>query len=306
MLHSHLLLARLKPRTANPLGKNCDRCSMRHVVLAFGSGWSVSDVLCTAGPNDAPFEERHENECIAVVTEGTFQCRSTQGSAVLTPGALFLGNIGGCFECGHEHAVGDRCTAFHYSPDLLEGIASGTPEVRSTTFSAPRVPAMSKFVALIAAAEVARDERDSFALDELSIRLAGAALAILANSSATAADPSRRDEKRVTAAVRWIEKEAQAPQSLVELAGAADMSPYHFIRVFARVTGLTPYQYVLHTRLHRAAVRLREADEPILSIALDAGFNDLSTFNRRFRSAMGCTPGAFRAGIIGSRPVRKR
>jgi AraC family transcriptional regulator len=59
---------------------------------------------------------------------------------------------------------------------------------------------------------------------------------------------------------------------------------------------MTPHQLVLRTRLHRAAVRLRTSDEPISTIAFDAGFGDLSTFNRRFRRLMGCSPGAWRAG----------
>ena len=57
-------------------------------------------------------------------------------------------------------------------------------------------------------------------------------------------------------------------------------------------------EYVLRTRLHRAAVRLRTCDEPISTIAFDAGFGDLSTFNRRFRRLMGCSPGAYRAARI--------
>jgi len=69
-------------------------------LLASGPGWSVSDVACTAGPHDRPFEERHHAACIAAVTEGTFQYRSTRGSAVLAPGAVLLGDEGSCFECG--------------------------------------------------------------------------------------------------------------------------------------------------------------------------------------------------------------
>jgi AraC-like DNA-binding protein len=57
---------------------------------------------------------------------------------------------------------------------------------------------------------------------------------------------------------------------------------------------MTPHQFVLHTRLGRAAVRLRTSDEPISGIAFDAGFGDLSTFNRRFRRLMGCSPGDYR------------
>jgi AraC family transcriptional regulator len=73
------------------------------------------------------------------------------------------------------------------------------------------------------------------------------------------------------------------------------MSPYHFLRTFRQVTGMTPHQYVLRTRLHRAAVRLRHSTDAVSTIAYDAGFNDLSTFNRRFRREMGVNPGAFRA-----------
>src|SRR5215813_8697930 len=60
--------------------------------LAAGEGWRVQDVVCTAGPQDRAFEERHGEIVIAAVTEGTFQYRSSLGAAVLTPGALMLGS----------------------------------------------------------------------------------------------------------------------------------------------------------------------------------------------------------------------
>jgi AraC family transcriptional regulator len=65
--------------------------------------------------------------------------------------------------------------------------------------------------------------------------------------------------------------------------------------VFRQVVGTTPHQYLLRTRLHRAAVRLRRTNESISAIAFDAGFNDLSTFNRRFRRVIGVSPGAWRS-----------
>ncbi|WP_192365779.1 helix-turn-helix transcriptional regulator, partial [Mesorhizobium mediterraneum] len=106
--------------------------------------------------------------------------------------------------------------------------------------------------------------------------------------------PSRRDQKRVAEAVRRIELDADRPVSLAELASETATSPYHFLRTFRHVAGMTPYQFLLKTRLHRAAVRLRMSDETISTIAFEAGFNDLSTFNRRFRRVMGEAPGAYR------------
>lgn len=72
------------------------------------------------------------------------------------------------------------------------------------------------------------------------------------------------------------------------------MSAYHFLRTFRNLVRMTPHQYLLHVRMNRAAVRLRLSDEPISSIAYEAGFNDLSTFNRRFRRLIGASPGAYR------------
>ena len=72
------------------------------------------------------------------------------------------------------------------------------------------------------------------------------------------------------------------------------MSRYHFLRTFRTLIGMTPHQFLLRTRMHRAATMLRQSDHTIASVAFDAGFGDLSTFNRRFRQVMGASPGAYR------------
>ena len=50
--------------------------------LASGPDWYVSDVLCTAGAGDRPFEEEHRSVCIAAVTSGSFRYRTSQGAAM--------------------------------------------------------------------------------------------------------------------------------------------------------------------------------------------------------------------------------
>ena len=269
--------------------------SMKQVTLASGPGWSVMDVICSAGPHDRPFEERHARTCIAAVTEGTFQYRSAQGTAVLAPGALLLGNEGACYECGHEHAAGDRCISFHFAPDYLEEIVAAVPGARRAAFAMSRLPPLPELTPIVAVAEVARDERDDAELEELALRLAGAVMTALAAAGPNVRRPSHLDERRVTDALRHIEEEAEERLTIADLARKAAMSPYHFLRVFNQVVGMTPHQFILRTRLHRAAVRLRRSHEPVLAIAVEAGFNDLSTFNRRFRRMMGISPTMFRS-----------
>jgi AraC-like DNA-binding protein len=259
-------------------------------------------VVCTAGPHDRPFEERHEKVCIAAVTHGTFQYRSAQGSAVLAPGALLLGNQGTCFECGHEHAAGDRCLSFHFTAEYMESIAAGVPGARRAAFALPRLPPLPALIPLLAEVEAACDERDSGELEEIALRLGGTVLATLADTKLAAHSPSPRDAQRITRALRRIEAAVEEPLALIDLAREAAMSPYHFLRVFKQVAGMTPHQFVLRTRLHRAAVRLRRSDDSVLAIASGAGFNDLSTFNRHFRKVIGYSPGIFR---VDSRVARR-
>src|SRR5206468_11978987 len=91
--------------------------------LAAGDGWTVSDVVCSAGPPDRPFEEQHSRTSIAIVVSGTFQYTSPAGRDLMTPGSFLLGNAGECFSCGHEHGAGDRCVSFSYAPEFFDPLA---------------------------------------------------------------------------------------------------------------------------------------------------------------------------------------
>ncbi|WP_404927904.1 helix-turn-helix transcriptional regulator [Mesorhizobium sp. ORM16] len=270
-------------------------------IIASGPGWQVSDVVCTAGAGDRPFEEEHRTFCVAAVTSGTFRYRASQGTAMLAPGAVLLGNPGTCYECGHEHGAGDRCLSFHFAPAYMERIVENVPGARMLAFEAPRLPPLPMLMPLLAEAEAARDMAETAAFEELGLRIAGAAVAASSGHTKMTRTPSRRDQKRVAAAVRRIEIDADQPLSLAVLARETATSPYHFLRTFRQIAGMTPYRFLLRTRLHRAAVRLRISDEAISTVAFEAGFGDLSTFNRRFRREMGETPGGYRARRAGRR-----
>jgi AraC-like DNA-binding protein len=262
--------------------------------VADGAGWRVRDLVCTAGPHDRPYEERHGSVCMALVLGGTFRYRAAQGSALLGPGAVLLGNAGACYECGHEHGAGDRCLSFELAPETFESVVAAVPGAPAA-FARAHLPPSPRLMPLVAQAEAARDDKDDAALEELAWRLAGAVLSVIADDCRPAPAPSARDQRRVAAALRAIEAQAEAPLPVAGLAREAGMSPYHFLRTFRQLVGMTPHQFVLRTRLHRAAVRLCRSDEAISEVAFGAGFNDLSTFNRRFRRIMGESPSAYRA-----------
>ncbi|HEY2528793.1 MAG TPA: AraC family transcriptional regulator [Xanthobacteraceae bacterium] len=205
-----------------------------------------------------------------------------------------LGNERHGFTCGHEHSTGDRCLSFHFTREFIEMVAASVPGARRLMFTVPRLPPQPALLPLVAAAEAARDDGDDSELEEIAVRLVGGVMAALAGPKQRLVAPNRRDERRISLALRRIEAQAREPLSLADLAGEAAMSPYHFLRTFRAVVGMTPHQFILHLRLHRAAVRLRRTTDSISAIAFDAGFNDLSTFNRRFRRTLGTSPRNYR------------
>jgi AraC family transcriptional regulator len=94
--------------------------------------------------------------------------------------------------------------------------------------------------------------------------------------------------------IDFIDEQPAADLRLTRLAAIANLSPYHFSRLFQRTMGQPLHRYVLHRRLKRSCRLLLETDLSLAQIAADAGFADESHFLRRFKDAYGFTPGALR------------
>jgi len=115
--------------------------------------------------------------------------------------------------------------------------------------------------------------------------------------------PAPRDRRRAVEAALRMDARSREPIDLESAAKAAGLSPFHFLRVFANVLGVTPHQYVVRSRLRHAARLLSESALPITGIALDVGFNDLSNFVNAFRRAAGVSPRRFRQAARGDRRI---
>jgi AraC family transcriptional regulator len=110
------------------------------------------------------------------------------------------------------------------------------------------------------------------------------------NSAALAAHVGRQALQR---AIDYIHAHLSADLSLIDIAGAAFLSPYHFSRVFKNSVGLSPHQYVLRARVEAAKDLLIAGQNSLGEIASRVGFSDQSHLTRHFKRRYGVPPGAF-------------
>lgn len=81
---------------------------------------------------------------------------------------------------------------------------------------------------------------------------------------------------------------------LDRLANRAGLSKFHFVRAFRSKTGSTPIQYLNRLRVDVAKQKLLSRRTPVIEIASDVGFSDLSTFNKAFKRHAGMSPTQYR------------
>lgn len=192
----------------------------------------------------------------------------------------------------YRPVAGDRCISFSYDPDFFERLvhdargaftrfkAASLPPIRALA------PVVAKALSLLASAGPARCEELAVEVAARTVQAEGGVVCDRGGDPASSA--------RVSRVIRTIENEPDFPADLASLARIARLSPYHFLRTFRNLTGMTPHRYLLRLKLCRAAVRLASGKSKVADIALDCEFGDISNFNRAFRAEFGISPRAYR------------
>ena len=172
------------------------------------------------------------------------------------------------------------------------------------TFRAPAVTGDARLT------EVARSLADELRAEESGHEIVLDALVeqAVVNLLRRHANISRRNElelsrvgivdRRVRRAVELMHARLERELPLEELAAAAYLSPFHFARLFKKVTGASPHAYLGALRIERAQLLLAASDASITEIASRVGYASHSHFTKAFRQLTGITPRAFRAALL--------
>jgi AraC-like DNA-binding protein len=274
---------------------------MNRRTLFQGNRISVTEFRCTAGPGDKPYPEEFPAHSISYVRKGSFGCQCRGRFHELVAGSMLVGFPGDEYVCTHDHVVGDECLSFFLAPDLVDAIGD------AATWQVGSVPPLPELMVLAELAQTAADGSSDVGLDEVGHLLAARFVEAVSGRKARKLTANLRDRRRAVESALWIDANSHKPIALDDVADQAGISPFHFLRLFSEVLGVTPHQYLLRSRLRHAARRLADDDSPITDIAYDVGFGDVSNFVRTFHRAAGASPMRFRQasrqGSLGDRKI---
>src|SRR3954447_20301081 len=259
---------------------------------------TVSEFRCSAGPGDAPFAELHHGHSISYVRKGSFGCRSRGRFHELVTGSVLIGHPGDEYTCTHDHVCGDECLSFFLDAELIEAIGDA-----SEVWQIGSAPPLPELMVLGELAQAAVSGRSDVGLDEVGQLLASRFVEAVAGKPHKPGPDAARDRRRAVETALWIDANSHRAIDLEDAAAQAGISPFHFLRLFSDVLGVTPHQYLLRSRLRHAARRLACDDSPGTDIAYGVVFADLSNFVRTFHRAAGASPHKFRRASRGDRKI---
>jgi AraC-like DNA-binding protein len=108
----------------------------------------------------------------------------------------------------------------------------------------------------------------------------------------------RHDGFRRLCRARDLLREPREPSpSIADLAREVQISPFHFIRQFEAVFGVTPHQFRIQARLDDAKRLLAMGQHSVTDVCMEVGFSSLGSFSSLFTARIGETPSAYRRRV---------
>ena len=271
---------------------------MKRTTLLQRPSISVSEFRCTAVLGDAPFVERYASHSISFVRKGSFGCNCRGRFFELVAGSILVGYPGDEYICTHDHVCGDECLSFFLTPELVDSIGD-----RVEAWRVGAAPPLPELMVLGELAQAAADGRSDIGLDEVGQIFASRFVEVVSGRRNAPAPAKTRDRRRAVETALWIDAHSHQEIDLDAAAAQAELSPFHFLRLFSGVLGVTPHQYLVRSRLRHAARLLADDQKPVTDVAYDVGFGDLSNFVRTFHRAAGVSPRKFREASRGERKI---
>lgn len=142
---------------------------------------------------------------------------------------------------------------------------------------------------------------DDISVDELEIETAALAICArvveLAQERHGRASSHVRHNNRCALALDYIESNLDSALRISDIADAANMAPFHFLRAFKAAMGETPHRLIQRRRIETACDLLKQTRLPIVDIAAQVGFASQSHMTTAMQRLLRVTPARYRAAV---------
>ena len=118
--------------------------------------------------------------------------------------------------------------------------------------------------------------------------------ALIIASGKTLENEAENISQKFSAAIDFIKENYMKNIHVDDIANAALVSPYHFIRIFKKATGFSPYEYLIKYRISRAKILITHSEDSVQDIAQAVGFSSVNNFIATFKKYENITPYHFR------------
>ncbi|MFN0121349.1 MAG: helix-turn-helix transcriptional regulator [Blastocatellia bacterium] len=265
---------------------------------------SVEDYCChiaQSGPGD---EEQPGADKIVLMRRGVFRKHFGHRSVTADVNQAIFFSRESSYRVSHPADHGDRGTVLITSPrvlrDIIRELDPAVDEHPNKPFPFVNGPCDNRLFLrhreLVLRLEAAGEKPlEPLWADVTALQLIADVLEAAFVRHGLARKPRRQDTDadhadRVDAARTWLASHMCERVTLDDVAGAANMSPFHFARLFQQRTGAPVHRYLTSLRLRAALERLAEGAEDLTALALELGFSSHSHFTDAFRREFGQAP----------------
>lgn len=264
---------------------------------------TVHNFLCHCQEGITSEKEYQESFSIAYIRKGNFQFKVFRNDLDAHHGLFLLNKPGYEYRVGHIHNMPDECTIFSLPADSLKLLKEQTKplswffnnrDIQSILIKAtPETEYLHYCILGLVLKHQFPRLKAELLMTELFIM-------VLSSHEKPQCSPglNYRQKRNYLPAIesikQFINENFTEDISLTQLAEIGCMSPFHFNRLFKKITLITPYQYLLRVRLRQAHLDLCNTSLPITEVAFSSGFNSLEHFSAMYKKIYGKTPSAVR------------
>jgi AraC family transcriptional regulator len=261
----------------------------QRVLSSARLGWRMVQVQGYVDPAVVdPFTAEPSDDLLVVlVTKGSCVIESRKGRAAYRPGSVGVTPPGAATELRWRSTSDDKLESLH--THLSGALVTETAEAAGKAGLPDVLQLDDPFVrvACEALGRAAREGAPALYADSL----AQALVAHLVFGVKTEAPAGDRAVRQITS---YMSDHLHEDVSLDDLAGQANLSKFHLLRMFKQATGFTPHRYLVDLRMRKAADLLQDTRQSVLQVAIACGYRSPGQFAATFRRVYGMSPVVFR------------